>query len=259
MQLTGYIIDGKGSHLQGAFSIFSASGELLAGPTLAGDNGYFELSANPGEKVSFAAQGYIAKVLTVPFSGNVQLQKPISVFAYAAVAAGAYIVFFSKGKRKKVSGAIKLQPDDLKTLFWLVGGILAFDTIKKILEALGFWKDADARALDAEASSPTSFWNPSYWQQSQQYSYAIDTATAEHYAQLIDESLGWFNDDESAIISVFHQLHTKANISFLAYVYANKYGRDLFTTLRGGIWPYDGLSDSDLAALNAYGKSLPDF
>jgi hypothetical protein len=109
------------------------------------------------------------------------------------------------------------------------------------------------------SADPNSFWNPNYWKQTQQYTYAIDTPTAERYADQINDALGYFNDDESAIISVFHQLRTKANFSYLAYVFNNKYGKDLFATLRGGNWPQDGISDADLLAINNYGDTLPNF
>jgi hypothetical protein len=75
--------------------------------------------------------------------------------------------------------------------------------------------------------------------------------------QQILDSFGAFNDNEEQAIAVFHQLKTKANVSFLAEIFYRMTGQDLLTYLRGGIWPQDRLSDSDVNAINQFLSKLP--
>jgi hypothetical protein len=238
----------------------SADGKTVLAYDETAADGSFTIYPGDNELVYFGSPGYVTKVMEARLAGGaIVLNKPVNIAGLLLVAPIAYSIFFAKAKRKKRVGGLAFDEKDVKTIFWIVGGFLALDTIKKILQALGFWKDADARALDNISSDPSSFWNPNYWKQTQNYSYAIDTATAERYAREIDNALGWFNDDEAAIIGVFKQLRTKANVSYLAYVYQQIFGRDLFTTLRGGYYPYDGLSDAELNSINNYLNSLTPF
>jgi len=259
MEFSGVISDAAGRPIPGAvFGAMTASGELLFGGTDADADGSFVLSAQPGELVFFGAPGYVTKTFTVPFDvSRVVLNKPFNFAAIGLVAGAAYLVLNEK-KRKGV-GALGFSNEDVKTVFLIVGGVLALDTITKILRALGFWNDPKSTKLDNVSTDPNSFWNPNYWKQTQNYSYIIDTPTAERFAKQINDALGYFNDDESAIDAVFHQLRTKANVSYLAHVYAQKYGSDLFSALRGGVWPQDGISDEQLHALNAYCETLTPF
>lgn len=260
MEYSGYITDGAGRRIKGSFGILSAKNELLATDDTDLDGNY-SVNANPdrGEQLFFAAPGYVTKVFPLPLREIIiVLNKPVPYAAIAAVVTIGYLLL--DGKKNKV-GALPggLTNDDVKTIFLIIGGILSLDIITRILRALGIFKDPKSSKLDQIGADPASFWNPNYWKQSQNYSYTIDEKTAEAYADKINDALGYFNDDESAIISVFHQLRTKANISFLAWVYNKKFSKDLFTTLRGGAWPYDGISDADLSAINAYGETLTAF
>jgi hypothetical protein len=111
--------------------------------------------------------------------------------------------------------------------------------------------------LNNQSTNPQSFWNPTYYKNFSSYSYAIDTTTAQQYVQQILDSFGAFNDNEEQAIAVFHQLKTKANVSFLAEIFYRMTGQDLLTYLRGGIWPQDRLSDSDVNAINQFLSKLP--
>jgi hypothetical protein len=260
MEVKGYITDAAGRRLQGTAGIISADGKTVLAYDETASDGSFTLYPQPGEYVYVGAPGYVTKMIEANIAGGaIVLNKPVNLAALFIVAPVAYSLFVRKKKKRKKVGGLSFSEGDVKTIFWIVGGVLAFDTIKKILEALGFWKDQDARQLDAASSDPDSFWNPNYWKKSQNYSYAIDTPTAERYARAINDALGWFNDDEAAIIGIFKQLRTKANVSYLAYVYQQIFGKDLFTALRGGYWPIDGLSDAELNSINNYANSLTPF
>lgn len=259
MEVQGYITDSAMRRIRGTVGILAADGKTVLAYDDTADDGSFLFYPQPGNYMYFAAPGYVTKIMRAEdIGGGIVLNKPVNIGVYAIVIPIAYALFFEK--RKKGIGKLNFDAGDVKTIMLIVGGVVGFDLIVKILQGLGFWKDANERALDQAGSNPDSFWNPNYWKKSQNYSYAIDTATAKNFAKQIHDAFGLWNDDEAAIINVFHQLRTKANISFLAYVYAQEYGTDLFEALRsGGGLSMEGLSDAELSALNNFGNSLPAF
>jgi hypothetical protein len=162
--------------------------------------------------------------------------------------------------RKKTGKVGKLSTGDLLPIFLLVGGVLGFSLIKKILEGLGIWDSKDTKQLDADSGNPNSWWNPLYWQNKPanvEYTSPITEATARTYAKQIYDAFGIFNDNEEQVISVFRHLPSKAAGSFLAWVFAKQYNEDLLTFLRGGWWPQDRLSDADVNTINNYVNRLP--
>lgn len=165
---------------------------------------------------------------------------------------------------QKQNGKVgKLDIKDIEAIAIIIGGLIALSLIKKILESLGIWDSKDTTQLDAAATDPNSFWNPNYWQTikpaSANWTYAIDRATAESWAKEIWDAAGAFNDCESCMIAVMKRCKTRANASYLAYVFQQIYGADLLTWLRGGTWPNDRLSDADVNTINNYILSLPKY
>ena len=169
-------------------------------------------------------------------------------------------VLLYKRKNKKVG---KVTTADLWPIFLGVAGLIGFDLIKKILEWLGIWDSKENKALDNAESSPDSFWNPNYWitikPASAQWTYAISEATATEWCKEIYNSMGAFNDCEECVVSVFNRCRTKANASFLAWVFNRIYGQSLLPWLRGGNWPQDRLSDADVYKINSYISQLPNY
>ena len=53
-------------------------------------------------------------------------------------------------------------------------------------------------------------------------------ATANRLTSQLKNSVGTFNDDEQMFVSVFKNCKTKSQVSFLAYVFKNKYSKDMF-------------------------------
>lgn len=180
-----------------------------------------------------------------------------SVLQMAILAAGIY--FIAKKKNKKVG---ELKTGDILPWLLIAVGVFGFSLIKKFLETIGIWDSKETKDLDSAATNPNSFWSPNFWRSKPSnipWSYAISQPTAEAWANDIDEAFGPFNDDEEAAIAVFKRARTKANISFLSEVFSERYGQDLLTYLRGGWWPQDRLSDSDVAIINNYVSRLPNY
>lgn len=151
----------------------------------------------------------------------------------------------------------KITNKDITTVALIGAVIIGFDLLKKTFEGLGIWTSQESKQLDTQASNPGSYWNPNYYTQFSSYSYAITTAQAKQMAATIYNSFGMFNDCEECVKSVFYGLKTKANVSFLSKVFADQYGQDLLSFLRGGIWPQDRLSDSDVAEIDSFVSKLP--
>jgi hypothetical protein len=89
----------------------------------------------------------------------------------------------------------------------------------------------------------------------------IRVATAQEYAKTIHGAFTVFQDDFNAIMSVFSQLKTQSQISFLSDVFSKMYKEDLlsFLTDGGGILPWDGLSDTNLEKLTDLVNKLPKY
>lgn len=170
------------------------------------------------------------------------------------VLSGIGLMIALLSEKKKVG---KVERKDIWNFVLIAGVVLSFDVIKKILTSLGIWKSNETKQLDSQATDPNSFWNPNFYKQFNSYTYAINTNQATDYAKRIYESFGFFNDCEECVKAVFYELKTKSNVSFLSKIFQDIYGQALLPFLRGGIWPQDRLSDSDVSELNNYISKLP--
>lgn len=249
--------------LSGSFIIADATGKVLAGPSPVEADGSFYVTGADGQQLVLSMRGYTDKILSFGIrdvDDIIVALLPVSpnYWPLGLVLAAVALYRYSQKKkgRKKIGAFTK---NDLIPLFWLGGGLIAFSVIKKILIFLHIWDDPKSTALDQAAIDPNSFWRPDFWRKSQNYSYTIDTPTAQAYAKEIYDAFGAFDDNEDQAIGVFRRLRTKANLSFLADVFNQVYGQDLLTFLRGGIWPKDRLSDDDVALINSMIAALPNY
>ncbi len=137
-----------------------------------------------------------------------------------------------------------------------VVGLAYFGVLNPLLKWIGIKDDKDTTDLNNAASNPQSFWSPLFWKQV--YNPVIMTrASAENICRIIYDAMGVFNDNEEQAIGALKALKYQAQVSFLAEVFFSLYGMDLITFLRGGSWPMDRLSDTDVADLNSYISKLP--
>lgn len=208
-----------------------------------------------GVGVRFKAPGH--KTLTVSidelrYRSKLILDKQLIQPWMIAVVIAAVVMH--RKKSKKVGA---MSTSDILPIFLLVGGVIAFDLIRKILEGLGIWDDKDEKDLDHAATDPNSFWNPNYYKRFTSYTYALSLQTAEQMAAAIYDSFGFWNDSENTIKATFRMCRTKSNVSYLCAVFQSKYGEDLFNYMRGGWVPGFRLSDADLNEINSYCSKLP--
>jgi hypothetical protein len=271
--VSGFIFDSKTE-----LGIIDASIQLVSDPGGTPLTQVLELEGTDYEAWSTGEQAYRTAVLfkapgykdkTVKLSdlyyngADVYLDKKdaeIPLWVIGAVLGAALFILKKKKKADKKVGFLDMS--DIMPIFFIVGGIIAFDLIKKVLEKLGLWKSPDTKELDDMASDPNSAWSPNFYKTkpaNASWTYPITTSTADQYAKDIYNSFGGFNDCEECVKAVFKKLRTKSNLSFLAEIFEQKYDSDLLDFVRGGWWPQDRLSDADVAEINRYIKQLPNW
>jgi hypothetical protein len=217
---------------------------------------------NADLQLIIGADGYATQKLTIAqiaLQPDIFLKKGSGIAPYLMAAAVLGFIAFAKKKKKQVG---KVTTADVFPFLLIGGGLLAFSLVKKLLESLGIWDSADTHHLNDTSTDPGSFWNPNFWRLKPDnipFSYVVTTPTATAWVDEIWDAVGAFNDCESCIIAVFKRCHTQANASFLCDVFQARYGKDLLTWLRGGFWPYDHLSDSDVNTITNYVSNLPKY
>lgn len=256
MRIQGYITNKDGAAIDAALSIIDPQGNFISNTFVeAGVNYWIEYDEPYLRQLTivFTSPGYASVKKTgseLIANGNVIMPPSMPV---AALLLASGLIFVSlKNKKRKVG---KVTTEELMPFLLIAGAILAFSTIKKILDSLGLGGDP----TQPEQANPDSPWKPLYWKQFSSYSYAIDLATATDYAETIHDAFTLFQDDYNAILSVFSKMKTKANVSYLCYVFNNKYNEDLLSFLEdgGGVLPWDGLSTAHLNTIISLVNKLP--
>jgi hypothetical protein len=210
---------------------------------------YFQFSA-PGYNI------YYANLTSLYNDSNVQLLTSSHSAILPIAAIGLFLL--AAKKKKHVAGIGKMETKDVMP-YILIGGVLvAAGLLKKFFTSLGILDSADTTALNNADTNPQSFWNPNYWKQFSSFpNGAITTEQAVNYLLQITDAFGFFSDNVAAVDAVFHQLTSKAQVSYMSYVSAQNGGSDLLTYLRGSSWPNDRLSDSEVQAINSFLNNLP--
>lgn len=260
MTVSIFITDAKtGKPIVGNITVLDGQGNILLGPSPSSTTNYTDLQyLQPGQLIKVDAKGHEFMIMEVSgmvdgeiyeFSLNPTGNKVLPI---AAAVAAALLL----SRKKKRVGAIEKK--DIELIAIAGAGLIGFGFLRQLLEKLGIWDSKDTKDLNQTSTDPGSFWNPNYWRNFTSYSYAITQSTAAQWCKEIYDAFGAFNDCEECAITVFKRCRTKANASFLCYVFGLQYGQDLLTFLRGGWWPQDRLSDADVATINNYVKNLPD-
>lgn len=257
MILQGTISDSKGTILKNVTvaTINLQTGENYYGDSIFPDGNYtIDMEYPPGENDAFKISKdgfetiyiYLKDLVLMP---NIVLQKQFPYWMIVLVLS-AYFLYTKK------SGKVgKMNTDDIKNIFLIIGGVLGIALIKQIMDKLGLGADPGAD----DSVNLGSAWNPTYWQQFNNFTYVINEATALNYAKTIHDAFTVFQDDYNRIASVFRLLRTKANVSYLSFVFNNYYQEDLLSFLKdgGGVLPWDGLSQTHLQELVTLVNNLP--
>jgi hypothetical protein len=262
--IEGYVFGENAAPLDGVttFIISIAQNKQISNAYVAPDNYYtaFTEGDPAGFAVVFKKSGY--QTLTIPFlqlmnNPDVTMKKGNDVIVESwmipIVLGVAFALIRKKSKKGKVG---KIDRSDVFTIFIVVGGMIAFNLIRKILEMFGLGGDGKIKDQQADPGSP---WKPDYYKQFDSYTYAITQQDAEAGSYLIYNAFSVFQDDFNQIMSVFSKMRTKANVSYLADIFQRVYHEDLLSFLGngGGILPWDGLSTSHLNTIIDMVSRLP--
>jgi hypothetical protein len=131
-----------------------------------------------------------------------------------------------------------------------VGGlIIANNIISRIF-------DKSQEQRDNEAAATGNAWQPNYWRdyalKNGGYVHIIGVNGAKFSAQQIYNALRHVIDDDDVVINIFQQLNYKTQVSYLADIFQQQYGKSLYTyLLNGGGWSWaSGMKDTNLAIIN---------
>lgn len=145
----------------------------------------------------------------------------------------------------------------------LIAGTAIFGilVVRRILIKFGVLEGRGGSNVQKELTNPNSPWKPEYWKSAPAGTLLLRRATAEEYAKKIHDSFTLTQDDFNQIQSVFSRMVTKSQVSFLSDVFSQVYGEDLLSFLGdgGGILPWDGLSDTNLAKITDLVNRLPQY
>lgn len=244
---------------------------LLYQPTLLDSTATLEMDedVNPLYGLYLTAPGY--KSLSIPLNilfqsqdGVLYMEKQfpawLIVATVAAIAAGSSNKVGSPAAAATVVKNLNLEKVS-PVVKYAAGGVLLF-FIYKSLVWWGVLRSGDTINLDNTATNPNSFWNPNFYKTKPSYvewTAPITYNDAVYLAKQLYDAFGWVNDNEEQAIAVFKTFRAQSSVSYLADVFAQLYGQDLLTFLRGGNWPQDRLSDADVQTINAYISRLPKY
>lgn len=151
----------------------------------------------------------------------------------------------------------------------LYGGgfiLLYFGVLRPILQKLSIVKSPSDLLVDnvSNTANVTNPFSPAFYKTiTAQASGAllIRVATAKDYAKRIYDAMGYFTDDEAAVVSVFRLLRTQSQVSFLSDVFQQTYGTDLIEFLKKGkgIMPEAGLNNDELSEIINIVNKLPKY
>jgi hypothetical protein len=153
---------------------------------------------------------------------------------------------------------------DINTVIIAGTALAGILLVRRILIRTGVLQGKGGATVQREIENPFSPWKPTFYQApaaQRAGALLIRVATAQEYAKTIHNAFTVFQDDFNAIMSVFSQLKTQSQVSFLSDVFSKMYKEDLlsFLTDGGGILPWDGLSDTNLEKLTDLVNKLPKY
>ena len=153
------------------------------------------------------------------------------------------------------------KQDDNKILLY-GGGLLIvyFGILRPLLEKLGLATSQAEQQVINQQNLPNNKnpFSPLYWKTIPRAPLITRNAT-NALAKRIFDAMGYFSDDEAAVFSVFTQLKTKTQVSWLCDIFQQNYKMDLLDFLKRGKGQLAqaGLSDTELQQVINIVNNLP--
>lgn len=274
MRIFGTIVNEKNEPLPGAqFKIVDLSTGATLTDWIVSTNGTYYIDTpdviGDNDAALFKATGYTDFMYFIKdrinTNGNVVMSKGNNIIPLLLLVAIVAVIGRKNVVGNPAAAAVVMKNLNLQkvspTVKIVAGGVLLF-FIYKTLVWFGVLRGGDTISLDNASTNPNSFWSPNFYKTKPDYvqwTAPITYNQAVYLARQIYDAFGWINDNEEQAIAVFKSFRAQSSVSYLADVFAQQYGQDLLTFLRGGNWPQDRLSDADVQNINAYVSRLPKY
>lgn len=129
-----------------------------------------------------------------------------------------------------------------------------FMVIRPILRRVGVIETSEDKKRDKDkeqlGTKPDSPFSPSYWKTIEK-PLLTTKALAEKLADQIDNAIGNFYDDENEVYGALRQLKSKTQLSWLADIFFQRHGMDLFQLLNRN------LGDEEMDVVMGIANELP--
>lgn len=116
-------------------------------------------------------------------------------------------------------------------LLYIAGALVLGITLYLIYKRIGLIKSAEqVREENAKKAIETNpdLWSLDYWKNR---GNTLSTDTAKKLAEMIKESFGFFNDDESQIYEAFRLMKARVNVSQVSDIYYQMFNKHLYNDL----------------------------
>lgn len=148
-----------------------------------------------------------------------------------------------------------------KGVWYLVAGAVVFGgwylvkkttgVIDSVTSAVGLSESENEKAIQSfeKTTSYMLGFNPNFWTTVSLSRDFISQDKANHYADMIDDAFGFFNDNEEQVLGVFRVLKSLAEMSRVSDAYMSKYSQDLWSEIQGK------MSDSEIVEIVKIAKT----
>lgn len=147
---------------------------------------------------------------------------------------------------------------------WVIAagvGLAYFGVLDPLMKKLGIKKDDNEILVDdtINQGSAKNPFDPNFWRVAPAGALLLHNYDGFLLCDKIYRAFGPVNDDEETPIGVIRGLKTQSQVSYLSYLFLQRYGQDLLTFLKGGNWPEDRLSAEDVATIIRVVKDKPPY
>lgn len=153
-----------------------------------------------------------------------------------------------------------------ESFYWkiaIAAGAYLF-VVRPILQKFGIAQTAEDKLVQNQENLPNDKnpFSPVFWKTGPAGTQILKHEYASQWAARIYFAMGNFSDDESAVYSIFRQLKTQSQASYLAMYFRDMYKEDLLEFLKRGrnqFNPASGLNSDELAVIINMINKLPKY
>jgi len=143
-------------------------------------------------------------------------------------------------------------------------GLIYFGVVRPILQKVGIVKTKEDVLVLTQTNLPNSEnpFSPIFYKKAGAGAILLKRDFANQLAKRIYNAMGYLTDDESEVFSVFRNLKTQTQVSYLADVFQQNYKSDLLEFLKKGKNQFNvasGLNSDELSVILNIVNKLPKY